>query len=233
MLIPSDRHTAIDLTIWSEHESADLVRDITRHVSRSMIEIIGFISRGPCYCSVSWGKDSVVLAHLVRMVDPSIPLVHFRSDENKYPHDVDVQNHYLEVWPTTYHDWVVTWPQRGRADWVQRERLVKEKLGTDRCFLGIRADESDHRRLSCLVHGISTNRKCRPLAWWRVDDVFAYLAQNNLPVHPNYAMLGGGRWERNQLRVSGLGGLPGRAHGRAEWEREYYGDWIDRMEVDA
>ncbi|TXH99574.1 MAG: hypothetical protein E6Q76_19695 [Rhizobium sp.] len=65
----------------------------------------------------------------------------------------------------------------------------------------------------------------------RAADVFAYLAFHGLPVHPNYAMLGAGRWPREYLRTAPLGGKRGDQFGRAEWEREYYGDVLRRLEV--
>ena len=64
-------------------------------------------------------------------------------------------------------------------------------------------------------------------------DVFAYLASRQLPVHPAYAMLGGGRYQRDRIRVSSLGGRRGDGMGRAEWEREYYGDILRRLEARA
>ena len=60
-------------------------------------------------------------------------------------------------------------------------------------------------------------------------ETFGYLAAHDLPVHPAYAMLGGGRWERDRIRVASLGGRRGDGIGRAEWEREYYSDVLNRL----
>jgi len=99
-----------------------------------------------------------------------------------------------------------------------------------RRILGVRASESRVRKLRMLTYGHSTDKACAPLGWWSLADVFGYLAANGLPVHPAYAMLGGGRWRREDLRVDELGGQLGRGRGRAEWEREYYGDVLRRLE---
>jgi len=53
----------------------------------------------------------------------------------------------------------------------------------------------------------------------------------NLPVHPAYAMTAGGRWDRKHIRVASLGGQRGAQYGRREWEREYYGDVLRRLEA--
>ena len=78
-LIASPRHTAADLECWAEFEHADRVYgkalSLQARVEQSLAAIRSFAAAGPCYASVSWGKDSVVLASLVRRVDPAIPLV--------------------------------------------------------------------------------------------------------------------------------------------------------------
>lgn len=59
--------------------------------------------------------------------------------------------------------------------------------------------------------------------------MFAYLARENLPVHPTYAMTQGGFYDREWLRVHPLGtATPPQSavHGRdhATWEDTYYPD---------
>lgn len=235
MLIPSGRHTEADLSQWSALEQSDMLyarvhsRRIQRLTEESENQIRIFLSAGPAVCGVSWGKDSVLLAWMARRIDPSMQFVRFRSPEDKYPHDDDVRDYFLSKWPIRYEEVVVEWPQRGRADWAKREALATARFGTSRRMTGLRAEESASRRVSFAAHGISTDISCRPLGHWMTPDVFAVLATEQLPVHPSYAMTGGGRWDRNRLRVSGLGGSPGEGHGRALWEQEYYGDMLRRL----
>jgi hypothetical protein len=111
------------------------------------------------------------------------------------------------------------------AMWEQRRwKRAEQAIGANRHLSGVRADESGVRKIRMRRWGLSTDRTCCPLGWWSKQDAFGYAAAKNLPVHPNYAMLGGGRWPRENLRVDGLGGVRGRGIGRAEWEREYYSD---------
>lgn len=79
------------------------------------------------------------------------------------------------------------------------------------------------------MHGVATEKVCRPIIDWTTNDVFAALRMLDLPVHPAYAMSGGGRWSRDRLRVDCIGGERGRGIGRAEWEQEYYGDVLRRL----
>ena len=47
--------------------------------------------------------------------------------------------------------------------------------------------------------------------------------------YPVYAMTGGGRYDRYRLRVSAIGNPEGRGVGRLKWEKEYYGDVLNRI----
>jgi phosphoadenosine phosphosulfate reductase len=245
MLIQSDRHTGEDLELWAEYERADLIHAesprMERIVEKSIEGIREFASSGPCYCGVSWGKDSVVAAHLVctaaRLYGLSIPLVWVRVEPIANPDCAAVRDDFLSRFQADYHEPEV-WCTHDDSGWHATGTLesgfaeAERAIGTSRHISGIRADESALRCISVRHRGMSTANSCRPLANWTAQDVFAWLALMDLPVHPAYAMMGGGRWERQWIRVSSLGGERGTEFGRAEREREYYGDVLRRLEVD-
>ena len=79
------------------------------------------------------------------------------------------------------------------------------------------------------TYGLSTQKTCAPLGYWKNYDIFAYLNYYNLPIHPNYAMLGGGKYNRKNLRVAELGDIHGRQFDRGLWEMEYYPDKIRKL----
>ena len=87
---------------------------------------------------------------------------------------------------------------------------------------GLRADESSGRRQRARFVGESSANTCAPLTWWSGMDVFAYLAANDLPIHPAYAMSRGGLLDPCRLRVAPIGSVEGTGMGRREWERHYY-----------
>lgn len=242
MLLPSDRHSPEDLDLWREYEAADLLhaRDIGGKVERSLKAIRDFADAGPCYCSVSWGKDSVVVAHLCLAIT-DMPLRNIRVEDGRNPHCDAVRDAFLSSHPVDYKEVECSYAaarngvvgeEYDRATdriWYAAIAAMERSAGTDRHVSGVRAQESSVRRLRCARWGFATERACAPLAWWTDRDVFAYLAFHGLPVHPNYAMLGGGRWARERLRTAEIGDSHGRAGGRAEWEREYYGDVLRRL----
>lgn len=239
MLLSSERHTASDLALWREYEEADRLAAssprLDAKIKEARIVIEQFAMRGPSYIGVSWGKDSVVVAHLARDLD--LPLAWVKPEPLFSPECLQVRDAYLARFPSRYREFVVPM-QRGENCWHASGtieagfRAACRDFG-DRHISGIRADESGQRKLRMLTWSTSSPNSCAPIGWWSATDVFAYLARYDLPVHPVYAMLGacdsGARWERDRLRVCSLGGKRGQGHGRQDWERQYYGDHLRRV----
>lgn len=238
MLIPSHRHTEADLRLWQEYEAADAAMgrrlSLAKRASAALQAIEKFAA-SPCYCAVSWGKDSVVVADLVcrasRAFNLRIPLVWVRVEPIANPDCESVRDAFLNIHDVPYQE-IIEWCERDNDGWHATGTLSRgfKHAPCGRYISGIRADESGTRTLLARTSGISTANTCRPLTWWSAADVFAYLAAKELPVHPAYAMTGGGRFPREGLRVASLGGRRGDGMGRTEWEREYYGDVLRRLE---
>lgn len=232
MLLPSDRHTAADLRHWQELENADVRHgrgeSVRRKAKRAISEITKF-ARADCYAATSFGKDSVVMHHLVWRSQVSIPVALIRQEgPGEDPYQMDVLNAWewgnTEIVFTQLRDF-----DSGRSPALEDGiKTLQAKYGK-RYVSGIRADESPIRKLRSFM--LNNSSSCWPLRDWSAADVFGYIAANGLPLHPAYAMTGGGRWNRNQIRVSTIGGHKGSGFGRSEWEREYYGDILNRMKA--
>lgn len=230
MLIDSPRLTDADRAAWPVlamryRQPRWLVEQRAREARN---RILRFAAEGSCHVGVSWGKDSVVVAHLARAVDADIPLVWVRLGEADNPDCAAVRTAYLCEWPSNYAEVeappatyvdgsLVTGARRGGY------ALAEEQFG-DRRITGIRAQESSTRAMSAAVHGVATDRSCRPILHWTTAEVFAHLLHYDLPIHPAYAMTMGGQLDMERLRVASIGGLRGRGAGRREWELTYYGD---------
>lgn len=243
MLIRNRRLTAEDLALWSVYESGDLANAGIYHekLHVSLNAIKEFTSRGPCYCGVSWGKDSVVVAYLCRLCDPSIPLIHLRPS-NHNPDCDAVRHEYFRKFPGQPYEEIEIDYSDLHAKALAKHLLDKEtdkrwysainelnRRFENRYILGIRSQESTGRRIRELVHGESSKTGCAPITRWKTAEVFAFLASAHLPVHPAYAMMGGGRWPRERLRVAEIGDVHGTGGGRAQWEIEYYQDVYRRV----
>jgi len=245
MIVLSIRHRPEDLALWQEYKEADVLackHRLLRLEQEAIAAIRAFVQNGKAYCGVSWGKDSVAVAYLCHLADVQAPLIHFRPT-NHNPDCDAVRDIYLRQWPSEYHEVYVnysdlhsrrlphqTLDQLTDERWYAAIREVNRHYG-ERHILGIRADESAGRRIRCLRWGVSSPNGCAPIAFWSCADVFAYLCWRNLPIHPAYAMLGGGRWPREKLRVAEIGDTHGTGGGRRQWEEEYYPDVLRRIEA--
>lgn len=235
MLIETPRHTEADLDLWRELELADVVHGatISAKVGKAAEVIRDFASNGDCYAGISWGKDSVVLAHLLAMHAPNVTLAWVKQVPLFNPDCELVRDEFLSRHSAAYRE-IVIQLRRGHLTWhatgsIEAGFAEASRLFGQRYFSGIRASESGGRKIRMRTHGVTSKNTCAPLGWWTEQDIFSYLAIHDLPVHPVYAMLGQGRWERRHIRTCRLDGRSGDGIGRAEWELEYYGDTLRRV----
>lgn len=247
MLIASHRHSARDLAHWRRLERYDAVlarsADLARREARALDTLRAFAARGPCYVGVSWGKDSVVVAHLAwRLYAEGVrlPVIRVLRPPYENPDCDEVEQAFLARWPVDHHR-VVVECERGDDGkwWAVGDRSARPKqvgfaraariAGSARYVSGVRGEESSVRELRMARWGEATATTCAPIGRWRGEHVFAYLAKYDLPVHPAYAQTLGGTLDRIRLRVGSIGGSHGTGHGRAEWERHYYRDVVEAM----
>ena len=244
MLIRVSRHTPADLVLWAELEEADMIHgrspQMVRKEEKAIDVICEFVAHKPCYAGVSWGKDSTVLAHLVwrsmARLKYAIPLVWVRVEPIANPDCDHVKNAFLERFYCDYHEVVEHCTRDIFGEWHASGTLERgfaraaDIAGMARHLSGVRGEESGDRTRRMRKWGTTTIRTCAPIGWWTAGDIYGYLASYDLPVHPAYAMSGSGRFPRERLRVASLGGRRGDGMGRAEWEREYYGETLRRLE---
>jgi phosphoadenosine phosphosulfate reductase len=229
-LIKSSRYSRDDFAFWKQLEEADLVhaKGLKTKIAKAKA-LLSTIWSG--YVSVSWGKDSVAVAHLAHGM--GFPVVWIRVEPIRNPDCELVRDAFLSKFDCEYHE-IERWCEKDKSGWHATGSLESGATEASKRFgrriTGIRMDESSDRRLSAFVHGEETTNTVRPILRWTVADVMGYLALNRLPVHPAYACLGGGLYNREWLRVCSLGGRRGDGNGRTEWERQYYGDVLNRLE---
>lgn len=226
-LISSSRLTEADRAAWARWETYDrvLANDPLLHqaAARARHIIEHFATAGPCYLGVSWGRDSVVTAHLAATSNVRIPLVHVTHN----PHLGRVPN---PDCATVRDVFLAEYPQVDYHEIPGRLEDIPHLLGVSRYISGVRAAESSARTWAMRRHGDTTATTCRPIGRWSHQQVWAWLAHNDLPVHPAYAMTYGGQLDRNTLRVHSLLGTGADTHGvdhgtrfgRREWEIRYY-----------
>lgn len=240
-LIDSPRLTPRDRDHWARLEHLDdaLSHDpeLDRLEAQGRTAVKQFAATGSdWYVSVSWGKDSVVAAHIALQVRPDAIIRWARAADVEMPECDAVRDAFLAQHPhARYEEIEYTFrvPLRFEPghDTAPSQDALKETL-TGRYVSGLRAQESRMRRISIGHRGLVTPNTCRPIAHWDATHVFAYLHKHDLPVHPAYAMSMGGYYDRQRLRVHPLGTAvpPASAVYRrdhAAWEELYYGDVLE------
>lgn len=232
MLIDSSRLTDADRDFWRRWAATRRldVRRLEALEARAAGEVAAF-DRPRRYVSVSWGKDSVVTAAIVRRVSPSVPIVWCTTGLQTNPDCREVRDAYLSEWPTPYTEVDVD-PGDLADDGERKTARQQARAGANAehgCRItGVRAAESSAREMSARVHGVATQETCRPILRWSTEDVFAYLIWRDLPIHPAYAMTMGGLLDPLWLRVGTVGGDRG-GERRRMWEQAYYGNVLSAL----
>jgi phosphoadenosine phosphosulfate reductase len=241
MLIESNRVTKTDLAAWDELMYFDIEHSKTRAFENreklTMSIIKEFIkSRRDYFVAVSWGKDSVVLADMFYRLGAVCKYIYIRNLAREPEGNILVRDKFLESRKLDYKEISYNYSQADSSYFDKNgnprkwQHTLKELQNEYGCHVtGIRYDESAKRKRRYIFMGIETENSFAPFRYFTVKDVFAYLYKHNLPVHPNYAMLGGGRWDKYRIRVAAVGNQEGDSMGRAEWEREYYPDILARI----
>ena len=228
MLIVTDRHTKADLELYRDYEEMDRINAVSpERLERSLRVIREWLDSHPETAAyTSWGKDSVVLLHLLSMTKRSVPVVYMRFTDRDNPDCVLVRDIFLKTHDIDYHEDFFEYREvrKSGAHW----KALQKKYGPYK-MLGIRNDESGVRKMVFLMYRESSIYSCRPLSLWKNREIFAYIQREGLPLSPVYGYLGGGRWDREHIRTHSLAGTSGDGFGRTEWEKEYYPDILARI----
>lgn len=206
------------MTAWRSTASGDARADLreyevlasTRAFARRVEAARDILRRGatlgPCAVCVSWGKDSLALAHLaLDTLGAKVPLFHMAGtpmpgyeESVAYFHE-RATVHTLPA-PKTL-DETIAWCQsvglpheRTQSEQKRVVQAIKRDRGTEWAMdhgiavqvLGMRIDEGGPRARLLRKRGPTYQTgdglwKCNPLAWWSSKDVWAYIASHRIP----------------------------------------------------
>ncbi len=244
MIVHSDRWRPGDFEHWEAMLEVDRANAKTdgykRRISAARALIKDFCARhapDEYYIGFSYGKDSLTVSHMFREIEPHTQIVSVQNVDWRNP-DIPAVHEALSDIGFLTHDFECILYDYAHADesfFDSKGRPVKwrrelERLNREKGIhiTGIRSEESRKRKKRCQAFGAETKNSFAPLANLRAVDVFSYLYEHDLPIHPAYAMTDGGKWDKYRIRVSGIGHDEGDGMGRREWERMYYGDFLRR-----
>jgi len=238
-LIPVESHTDADIEHWNRLRMADMAHaqsdELSRKVNQSMEEIQSFAeSKKSVYVSVSWGKDSVVTAHLACRALECPTLVHVKVWPIYNPYCDAVAQNFVARHDVQYQQIVVhmgSHEKGWRFEGTMMDGFDHAHDSFGDHISGMRREESGVRKIRFNRWGLSSPNTCAPIGWWSTQDVFSYLKAHDLPIHPAYAMTRGGQMDRSEIRVDVLGDTRGQQYGRLDWEKQYYSNrmqWLRR-----
>jgi 3'-phosphoadenosine 5'-phosphosulfate sulfotransferase (PAPS reductase)/FAD synthetase len=187
------------------------------------------------YVSWSAGKDSSVVAHAchaahpgitILMTDPGIPVHWMEPERERW-----MAYARAAAWNLTIYLWDKYADQRDDETFDQYSHRVHSTMfgkvhdhaarhGLTTRIMGIRAEESRARTMLVARNGHAYTYKdgthaILPIAKWRLDDVWAYTATNDLPWLDIYTAIG-------PHARSGLIGRSGERFGREEYLRQHF-----------
>lgn len=197
------------------------------------------------YVSWSGGKDSNVVLHLCRCINPDVKVMHMESgyslpDNFKYIFDV-VKKYNINFEELKAEiDYLELCSEFGLPhlrDKKTQQKVVKQikknpatewalKNNYKTMFWGIRSEESNDRKALAKFKGrcfIDKNgiEKVSPILNWTVKEIWAYHLENKIPVNGIYIKENCGE-SCETIRNTGWLSTDGENRGRLEWLRKNY-----------
>lgn len=178
------------------------------------------------YVALSGGKDSLVALHLVSLLRPGVIAV-WSDDElewDRQPTSIRGIARHCES-PltiidgyTTHGGWFQPWTDAPYwrdpdPDMIRTRRPTERwacQQGHDGVITGVRAQESTARRKHAMTRGDTYENRVtgqiviQPILDWSVNDVWGYIAMNDLPYHPVYDAMAAAGIPRTQQRIGPL-----------------------------
>lgn len=199
---------------------AEVSKPFSEKLTRSK-QLIKLFANTPGACaSVSFGKDSMTILHLLLQENARIPVV-FENTLIEFPETLILEKKVAHEWDLNF---IELRPASGVNFWKINDRITKECLIRDdgkkhsniccyhlkerpftiwrkahsitRSFTGLTALESRHRMFVACKKGMEYYSfrdgcyKVHPIIYWTPEEVWAYTKDNQLPVNEAYAKYG-------------------------------------------
>jgi 3'-phosphoadenosine 5'-phosphosulfate sulfotransferase (PAPS reductase)/FAD synthetase len=166
-----------------------------------------FSAASRVYVSLSFGKQSLCMAHMVFQAAPQIPMYFLASDETWHMYDYQrVIEEFTSRWPIDLH--IIQTHRFFDAESWKAGRDAGDKDLQQMCprdewdgwFWGLAKDESKGRKYTCSINNSGIHPtifkykdgklRCTPVQNWTIDDLAAYIGEHNIPMLNIYLKYG-------------------------------------------
>lgn len=178
------------------------------------------------YLALSWGKQSIVLAHLIYKLRPETKMIFLRSWESYLIHDYEnvikkfpFNINYYECFKdnVSWNDW--NWKKTRDHGSKDIQNMADEIFPNwDGVVMGLSKDESFARRVTCsssntdwktIFRYKDGKHRCTPIHFWSNEELAAYISSNNITLLSTYKNTGlkgrtTARITRNNAEMNGL-----------------------------
>lgn len=199
------------------------------------------------YVSFSGGKDSLVMLHMILEQTRDIPVIYWDADAS-YPDTDEFLDRLTAQWEFDLiriktEPMLDVFRKYGINDSKIEEKTMiatvyrpikklMKRYRFDGVFVGLREQESFGRRQLIKHKGQMFWNKdqgvteCLPVAYFTVEDIWAYITSQNLPYNAVYDRTS---IPRNDIRVSYWCGESAREFGRFVWLKKEYPELYNRF----
>ncbi|MBI2625299.1 MAG: phosphoadenosine phosphosulfate reductase family protein [Candidatus Nealsonbacteria bacterium] len=137
--------------------------------------------------AVSFGKDSVALLHLIREINPNIPVIAVLAD-TEFPETLALRDKLVKEWKLNYkeYNFVNNGDPKDCCRSLKVEKFKEALKDYDCWFSGIRKDEGTSRTDFQEVEERGGLVKVNPVLNFTEKDIWRYIAIKGAPVNPMY-----------------------------------------------
>lgn len=158
------------------------------------------------YLSLSFGKQSICLAHMIFHINPKLPMYFLASEETWQMYNYkEVIDDFCSKWPISLH--IIqsnnfysssTWKENRDKGDKDLQNMVKADDFSG-VFMGLSKEESRARKITLSIQNsihptifVYKNGKyrCCPIMNWGVREIAAYVSLNNIKLLNIYEMFG-------------------------------------------
>jgi 3'-phosphoadenosine 5'-phosphosulfate sulfotransferase (PAPS reductase)/FAD synthetase len=216
-----------------------------------------FIEKYKTVLSLSFGKDSMTILHIISKYDllGKLELVMFNNSGFEANETLLFRDHVIKKYNIKNYDETFIENYKEYFEKDLNENLNKKNVGINFVYnvlekprwemmdkykingsiIGLRKEESKIRKINYLRKGINYYNKreqsqiLQPIVNWKILDIFSYAYTENIPIHPVYQRAKKLKLDYKKIRVNNLSDINCYQYGRIQINKLLYPDEYNKI----